>query len=378
MSERSSSPERVLHVAHLTSAHEVDDSRIFHKECRSLADAGFKVSLVAVHPEDAVLHNVQVVALPETSSRPSRMMLTPLRLLRRAWRLKADIYHFHDPELLPIGLILRALGARVIYDVHEDVPLDIMQKTYLPRVVKRPLSLLARVANKVADRALTAIVTVTPDVASTFRDAVLVRNYPILGEIEPSDGPPYGERDELAVYIGSITGQRGSQIMAETVRLAGWNGDRKLLLAGALRDEDLEGSLAANDHPAMEYLGILDRPGVSKLLGRVRVGVYFAQPENPGYLTAYPIKLFEYMAAGIPVVMSNFPVYAEIIDGAGCGLTVDPTDPQACADAIEWLLDHPAEAEAMGKRGRAAIEDRYNFAGEAVRLRQLYRDIVER
>ena len=373
---RANTESEPIHVAHLTSVHEAFDSRIFHKECRTLVDQGLQVSLVAVHSGDEVRDGVDIVALRAGHrARWQRMLLTPIELLFRAVRLRADIYHFHDPELIGVGLVLRALGREVVYDVHEDLPLTILTKPYLSDPVRRPLSRLARFVHRIADRAMSATVVVTPDVGKAFRDPVLVRNYPLMSEFaEP--GPAYQDRPETCVYIGAITHHRGATRMREAVEAAGWDGTRQLVMAGPLRDDDLGAALA---HPggltAIDYVGILDRPGVQNLLNGTRVGVYVPQPENLGYHTAYPIKLFEYMAAGIPVIMSDFPVLREIVEGAGCGLTVDPTDAQALADAMNWLLDHPDEAEEMGRRGRKAVEDEYNFGAEGRSLAALYHQL---
>lgn len=361
-----------LHIAHLTSVHEAFDTRIFHKECCTLAQAGYRVTLVAVHTGDEERDGVEIVALRAFGARWLRMLLTPLELLVRAVRLNADVYQFHDPELLGVGLILRGLGRKVVYDVHEDVPLTILSKPYLHPRVRGPLSQLARLIHRGADRLVSATVVVTPDVGKAFHQPVMVRNYPLLSEFaEP--GPSYQSRPETCVYLGAITDLRGATRMREAVEIAGWDGERQLVLAGAMRDDDLGAALA---HPgglaAIDYVGILDRDGVQDLLHQARVGVFVPQPANLGYLTAYPIKLFEYMAAGIPVIMSDFPVLRGIVDGAGCGLCVDPGDPQALADAMTWLLDHPDEAEAMGRRGRKAVEDQYNFGSEGQTLSALY------
>jgi hypothetical protein len=103
---------------------------------------------------------------------------------------------------------------------------------------------------------------------------------------------------------------------------------------------------------------------VAAWLGRARVGLVVLH-RVPKYVAAYPTKLFEYMAAGVPVIASNFPLWKAIVDEAGCGLTVDPYDADALAEAMRWLLEHPEEAEAMGERGRVAVRERYGWDGEA-------------
>ncbi len=74
---------------------------------------------------------------------------------------------------------------------------------------------------------------------------------------------------------------------------------------------------------------------------------------------------------------SDFPLWREIVEGAGCGLLVDPLNPEEIANAILWLLERPAEAQAMGKRGREAVRMRYNWSIEAQKLLQMYRELMQ-
>src|SRR5262249_18418576 len=121
--------------------------------------------------------------------------------------------------------------------------------------------------------------------------------------------------------------------------------------------------------------GMLDRTGVADLLGSVRAGLSVLHPEQ-NFLTALPVKMFEYMAAGIPVIASDFPLWREIIRAAGCGILVDPRDSSAIADAVNYLLTHDEEAEAMGRRGRHAVEEQFNWDREAEKLLAFYRSIT--
>jgi len=363
-----------VHVAHLTSVHPPFDTRIFHKECRSLADAGYTVSLVVPHTHDELRDGVNVLAVPLAASRLKRMFLTPLTVAWKALKLRADVYQFHDPELIPVGLLLRLLGRKVVYDVHEDVPLDLLQKTYLPRRAAVLLSHVVRRLHWLADRALSGIVVVTPGVAESFRDPVMVRNFPLLHEFsEP--GPKYEDRAEVAVYVGALGPVRGTRQMVDAARISARVDGRHLALAGVIRDDPhLQACLAA-DPPddAIRYLGVLDRPEVRHLLGSARMGLFLSLPEDLNLYAAYPNKVFEYMAAGIPVVASDFPVLREIVGETGCGLLVDPTDVEAIAQAMDWLFDHPDEAGEMGRRGRELVLERYNFSGEVAELDRLYR-----
>jgi glycosyltransferase involved in cell wall biosynthesis len=146
----------------------------------------------------------------------------------------------------------------------------------------------------------------------------------------------------------------------------------RLVLAGPPGDGALEETLRAMPGwTRVKAVGMLSRPEVMDLLGQARVGVVICRP-TPAYLDAWPTKLFEYMLAGLPVVASDFPLWREIVHGAGCGVLVDPLDPIEIARALEHLLEHPEQAEAMGRRGREAVLARYNWTREEAKLLALY------
>lgn len=360
----------------MSSAHGPFDSRIFHKECRGLNTAGVDVGLLVVHPRDEIVDGVQIVGLPKQKTRFRRMLITPVQLLVRALRYRADIYHFHDPELIGVGLILAALGRTVVYDVHEDLPLSVLAKPYLPRWSRKPLSLATERIHRLVERVFDGTVVVTPGVGDRFYAPTLVRNYPVLSEFPPSE-TSYEQRPRQSVYIGVVAEIRGFDNMVRAAEILSNRTEHRLALAGTLRSPAAERYLAnSSEDGPVSYHGVLDRQGVADLLAESRVGLVTLPAENVAYETAYPIKLFEYMAAGIPVVASDFPVYRELVEEAQCGLLVDPSDPIAIAKAIEWLLDHEAEAEAMGQSGRQAVLERLNWSSELDNLLSLYTEIV--
>ena len=146
----------------------------------------------------------------------------------------------------------------------------------------------------------------------------------------------------------------------------------ELELVGTFSPAPLEGALGLEEAwSRVVYHGRQERDGVAAALSRARVGLVVLQP-RPNYLEALPVKLFEYMAAGIPCVASDFPLWREIIETAQCGLLVDPGDPEAIAAAVAWLLENESDAREMGQRGREAVENVYNWEGEARRLVDLY------
>jgi glycosyltransferase involved in cell wall biosynthesis len=364
-------------VGALTSVHSPFDVRIFYKECRSLARAGHDVTVIAPHCRDEMVEGVRIKAVVGTrTNRPARVTGTVWRVGRAAVRLGATLYHLHDPELIPVGLVLRRLGKLVVYDAHEDLPQTIASKRYIPRVARRPVEELSRTLEHIAARQLSAIVAATPTIADRFAatnpHTVVIRNYVSLEEWPLGRQMPWDERPYAVAYVGGITWDRGLREMVESIARVSSTRPARLALAGP-RSATIVGRARAEltgwEH--VDDLGLLGRPEVVALLGRVRAGLVILHP-TPNYLPSLPIKLFEYMAAGLPVVVSDFPVLRRIVEEAGCGILVDPLDPAAIARAIEFLLVNPAEAQAMGRRGRAAVERAYSWESEARKLVELY------
>ena len=365
-------------AVHLTSVHRPFDSRIFHKECRTLLAAGFDVALVAAHDRDEMVDGVHVVPIPKVGRRLARFWRSGWDVLRRATELDGDVYHFHDPELIPVGLVLRLRGKRVIYDVHEDLPRDVLDKAWIPAWLRRVVAAAAGGVEAVAVRCLDAVVWANPEVPRRFpsRSTVRVRNLPVVGELSQEGARPYRSRPYEAVYVGGLTASRGAREMVEAMADLPPGRDAALVLAGEFEPPELAARLA--DLAGWEHVsavGWQDRAGVARVLSRARVGLVTLHP-TPAYPWAYPVKLFEYMAAGLPVVASDFPVWRRVVEGAGCGLLVDPMDPAAIAKAIDWIFAHPDEAEAMGRRGKEAVLTHYNWEAEGRILVALYRRLL--
>jgi len=184
----------MLRVAHLTTVHSALDHRIFRKECRSLARAGYEVTIIGPHDADTQLERVSIRAIAKPRFRALRMTQSAWRVFRAALRENADAYHFHDPELIPIALLLRSVGKRVIYDVHEDYPKDIYYKPYLPRFFRRMISSVVAAAEGAAARHFSAVVAVTPFIAGRFavanKKTVIVRNLPYREELLGESAKP--------------------------------------------------------------------------------------------------------------------------------------------------------------------------------------------
>lgn len=307
-----------------------------------------------------------------------RPFIGPWKAFHAIRRLKPAIVHFHDPELIPLGMLLKMIGYKVIYDVHEDVPRQIYSKEYIPKIIRYPASLLTAALEWCCARICTAIVPATPIFAGRFpvEKTVVVNNFPIATELFVANPTPYEQRDPSFAYLGGIEKIRGAFEMIRAFEYLTDISGATLELAGRCSPASLEGTLRAlPGWSSVHYHGEVGRPQVAQILGKVRAGLVVLHPE-PTHFESYPIKMFEYMCAGLPVIASDFPVWRRIIDDAGCGVLVDPFDPMAISEAMRWILDHPAEAEAMGQRGRQAVERTYNWDTEAEKMIGLYNKLL--
>lgn len=363
-------------VVHITSVHPAFDIRIFHKECKTLTEFGYEVVLVVQYEQDEKHDRIRIRALPKPRNRIERMVSTTWQGYQLAIQENAQVYHFHDPELIPVGLLLKAQGKKVIYDVHEDVPRDIVSKTWIPKYFRQIIAGIFEKLEDFAARYYDAIVTATPFILGRFLklncNAVNINNYPILDELYLSN-VDWNKKERAVCYVGGITDIRGIFEMVEAIG----HTEAKLLLAGQFSSPVQRAKAATMPGWAkVQELGQLNRIEVAQTLQRVMAGLVVFYPMDC-HINAQPNKMFEYMSAGIPVIASNFPLWQEIIEGNECGICVEPLNPTAIAQAIQWIIDHPDEAKRMGENGRKAVEKKYNWETEAVSLLNLYKSILD-
>lgn len=363
-------------VAHLTSAHPRYDTRIFVKQCRTLAAHGYRVHLVVADGQgDDCTDGVTVHDVGVLPGRLKRMFRTTGRVFQQAVDLDVGVYHLHDPELIPIGLKLKRLGKAVIFDAHEDVPTQLLAKPYLNRLSRRVLAASFSRYERFACARFDGVIAATSLIRDKFlqvnRNTIDVTNYPVIAEFDGAVN--WDDKVAEVCYVGGIAAIRGIRQMVQACSLL--ESPARLALAGQFTGANLQRELSAM--PGWERVtthGLLDRVGVRQLMHRAMAGLVTLHP-IPNYLDALPVKMFEYMAAGIPVIASDFPLWREIIDGAGCGVCVDPLDPVAIAAAIDLFVNNPDMARAMGENGRKAVLAKYNWPAQASKLIAFYETI---
>lgn len=363
-------------VCLLTTVHPPTDIRVFHKEAVSLAKAGYSVTLIATEAVPGIHEGVILVPLPKPFNRFTRMTLGSFRGLVAALRSMSRIIHIQDPELIFAALVMKILGRMVIYDVHEDFAQATLARHWVPTPFRRLLGVTGQLAERISAFFFDAIIAATPTIANRFRShprIVTVCNYPLLDEIQPVTGET---TMDAVICAGVISENRGALVMLEAIRKLNETRKVRLLLAGKFSPENFKSTLEKHSGwKHVEYLGFLDRPGLASALQRASAGLVILNPEER-FKVALPTKMFEYMAAGIPVIASDFPLWRNIVDESHCGILTEPTNPHAVAETIEKVLSNPKEAKAMGKRGREAFTSKYNWSSQEIILLNLYRDLM--
>lgn len=366
-------------IVHMTCVHSRDDTRVFKKECRTLAFHGYRVFLVVADGRgDEVRDGVSILDVGKPSSRLRRMVSTTRRVYDRALSLGADLFHFHDPELLPIGVRLSRQGKKVVFDSHEDVPKQLLSKPYLHPMLLRGISLFFAAYERRACRRLSGIIAATPFISEKFKlinpVTLDVNNFPLIGELDSQID--WSEKNLEVCYVGGLSSIRGIGEVIEGLALA--KSGVRLNLVGSFGEEALEERLKRQDGwSQVNRLGQLDRNEVRDVLSHSVAGLVTFHP-LPNHIDAQPNKMFEYMSAGIPVIASNFPLWRQIIEGSQCGLCIDPMDPTEIASAMDFFISDPATARRMGENGRLAVLSRYNWDIESKKLISFYEQILQR
>ncbi len=346
-----------------------------------MAAAGFDVHLIGPGaPAGQVVEGVRFSSLPTVGGRAGRPLRWPI-LMVRAIRDKADVYHFHDPELLPWGVLLRLITRKpVIYDSHEYLREDILGKHWIPARLRKPVAVIADKVEKWSAGRLSAVVTVTDEMAGRFRkyqsNTITVKNLPPAPTIE---GEP--ERRPILIYAGLMNVERGLDILFDTAKLVhDARPDAEFHILGTIEWYGLPPETV--DRPAQEwervgvrFLGSIPQPEVAGRLATASVGWLPRNPNVQNNLLAWPNKLVEYMVVALPVVASDLPLQAGVVRDADCGRIVDALSPAAHAAAIVELLNNPAEARRLGENGKQAALSLYTWEAESQKLQSLYRSV---
>ena len=369
------------HLAHVTVVHGRYDTRILHKQCASLSAAGIgRVTLfVADGLGDEDWKGVRIRDVGQSRfGRLGRAMAGSIRMWRALRSEKPDLVQLHDPELLPLGYLLMRSGVHVVFDMHENLPKEILTKPWVSPPARKVVSRLARAGQLAVTRRMPTIFaenSYVRDFPSTAPSAVVL-NFPLVDALLAISEPRHPTF--TVGYIGGISTERGAPVVLDAVfrlRAAGQSVEAKLVGPVAAEPAVVDRIDAGVRAGWLQSYGRLKPEDGWREMARCHVGVAVLQPSG-NFVDSYPTKLFEYMALGLPVVVSDFPLWRGVVESAACGLVVPPDDPAAVATAIATLQADPTLRAEMGRRGKAAVESQYRWETEFGKLRKLYHEVL--
>lgn len=369
-------------VCHVTSVHVPEDGRILYHECSTLAR---RFEVVLVCRDDRGPRTIEGVRIVPASTREGgrlRRWASLRTLIDAAEQTRADLYHFHDPELMAAMIGLgRRTGRPVIYDVHEHYPDAVTQRAWIPRVVRPLLAAVADWDERRRAPRFAGLVVADDALRDRFAGlnprVVAVRNYPPLRLFPSAPRARADDRPPTIAYVGSISVVRGINEVLAVHRSVRERFDRcRLMLVGKPTEDAAEivAEAVAGDPDHVSFVGPVPYAGLGELLAGVDVGLALLRP-HPKYEKNVPTKVFDYMAAGVPYVASDFTPLRAVSGDIG-GRLVPPGDGPAAVDAVADLLADRHAARSLGAEGRQLVEDRINWEKEGEALCDLYDSLL--
>lgn len=362
-----------MRIVQISTVHPKSDSRIFGKQSKHLVKLGHEVYFIVRNNGNETIDGVNIVAIPSIKNRAFRLLFSWIPAFREAIRIKADFYQFHDPELIWLGFLLKAMGKKVVYDIHEDYELQASQKEYLPVWARKVIAFAYKEIEKVFLPKFDLIITATPTIRDKYqkihKNVIDIKNYPDLEEFRPSREGFENKFSEIC-YVGGISENRGIVDYIKCIEKV----DVKLNLAGAfMYQKTKEKVVSMPGWSKVRDYGYVNRQEVSAILRRSRIGLVVLHP-SLNHVDSLPVKMFEYMAAGVPVICSNLPGFEKIILDHKCGFSTEPGDVKELEGKIMKLINNKELWEEMSNNAINSVEAKFNWQVEMKRLVKSYEE----
>jgi glycosyltransferase involved in cell wall biosynthesis len=375
-------------VCHLTSVHRILDQRIFSKELKSLQQHNYDVTLIAPSEKDVqIVDNIKVVGFRKPENRLSRV-LSWWTILNKAIKVDAEIYHFHDPDLIFVGLFIKWFGDKhVIYDVHEPYPETMLSRTWVPKTLKKPAFHLTKLVENFIAQNIKNIVVCDDYVEQRFKkigcNVSLVRNFIRKSDFSKITKSTNKDFLKTVTHIGTLTPPRGSRLIPDIVYHVSKvfpdvkfeivdffrENEDELEMKKMLREKEVENNVI--------FMPVVESERIQDYISRGIIGLSIYE-EAEQYMTSIPTKLFEYIASGVALVATDLPPYREFAEEGTFGVLVKGSDPYAYAKAIIDLLRNPDYAIELGKKGMNLVLSKYCWENEEKKLLDLYSTLLNR
>lgn len=364
-----------IKVCHVTSVHRWNDVRIYYKESLSHARAGYEVSILAYDAPVDCVEGVNIISAGKMpQNRILRIAISWLKFYFLAVKYDFQIFHIHDPELLPLGFLLKKKGRKVIFDIHENIIDQIMLKSYIPYPIRKFVTWIYSLFERVLLPSYDFLIAAVPQISQMYKRknyrVIDVQNLPRVEEFT-SITHNWSEKEKILCYVGHLNSSRGAELMFKLMdKLPGWT----LYLAGPVSEKNLLHKFKV--HNSIRYLGILNRTEIASLFSKSIAGLLLFE-RHKKFEYSMPIKMFEYMAAALPVIATYFPYWEKFIVETQAGFLVDIDNVEEIAGIIEYLWQNKAEAEKIGLNGRKSVISKFNWSEEEKKLLNIYDIIVK-
>lgn len=360
----------MIKVCHVISGYHRTDVRIFQRQCKSLLNAGFEVSLLTNDCQnEEEIDGIKVfVCKRKWSSRLKIILFAKYQFLEDALRVKADIYQLHSPELLGLGRALQKRGRKVVYDAHEDLPKHILEKEWIPNFLRGPLSFIIEKYMNIVLSKYDAIVSPHSHVVNYLSNinpnVKMIANFPLIKNRNQFTLEDYLGRGKKLCYTGTVYSYSNQEEILNAIsKIEGVT----YHIPGYINPEHLKSLKISNGFSQLTFLGRLSSEEMVTFYNQMSLGVaiYNYMLNLGDRLGSYGTnKIFEYMEAGIPFICTDYILWKEIVEQNNCGICVEPGNRDQIENAIKFLIDNPIIAYQMGQNGRNAVVNKYNWRSQ--------------
>jgi glycosyltransferase involved in cell wall biosynthesis len=368
-----------MKIAYLTSVHPRTDTRVYEKMCKKMSEKNEVYLFCADGLGNEIKKNLSIYDFGKSNSRFERIWNKCNIIYDKSLKINADIYHLHDPELIRIGLKLIKKGKKVIFDSHEDVSQQILDKRYLDPISRFVISKCYSLYENFSLKKFNGIIAATPYIRNKLKkinsNIIDVCNYPTIPRTIGTNIKHSNNSNPINIcYIGTISKTRGIINLIKSLELVQHN--VVLNLAGYFSPKLLEKEAKCLvGWKKVKWHGFVNKHKFFKKTNNIIGMVNLLK--TPNHINSLPTKMFEYMSHKIPVLASNIPLWKKIIKSDNCGITCNPEDPSDIAKKIDYLINNKILMTKFSKNGYRACVNKYNWEFEYKKLINFYKKIYE-